>query len=42
METNLEEFLADHIIVIPAMQRDYAQGRDNTEARNIRKLFISS
>lgn len=39
---SLSTFLKDHIIVIPAMQRDYAQGRDNAEAANIRKLFIAS
>lgn len=39
---SLETFLKDHVIVIPAMQRDYAQGRDNAEATNIRKLFVSS
>lgn len=39
---SLKAFLTEHFIVIPALQRDYAQGRDNTEAANIRKLFISS
>ena len=39
---SLITFLKDHIIVIPAMQRDYAQGRDNAEATNIRNLFIST
>lgn len=39
---SLKTFLKNHIIVIPAMQRDYAQGRDNAEAASIRKLFISS
>ena len=39
---SLKTFLNDHIIVIPAMQRDYAQGRDNAEAANIRTLFITS
>ena len=42
IEYSLEAFLKDHIIVIPAMQRDYAQGRDNAEATTIRRLFISS
>lgn len=39
---SLNTFLKNHIIVIPAMQRDYAQGRDNAEAANIRTLFITS
>lgn len=39
---SLENFLKDHVIIIPAMQRDYAQGRYNAEATNIRKLFISA
>ena len=39
---SLENFLKDHVIIIPAMQRDYAQGRYNAEATNIRNLFISA
>lgn len=40
-EQNLYKMLKDHEIVIPIIQRDYAQGRDNENVREIRENFIS-
>ena len=34
------EALEVHNIVIPVIQRDYAQGRDNVQAKNIREAFV--
>ena len=34
------EALEVHNIVIPVIQRDYAQGRDNVQAENIREAFV--
>ena len=32
--------LKERKIVVPVIQRDYAQGRDNVQAENIRKAFV--
>ena len=33
--------IQNHQIIIPVIQRDYAQGRDNDKAKDIRQTFIS-
>lgn len=40
-EQNLYDMLKDHEIVIPIIQRDYAQGRDNENVKEIRENFIT-
>ncbi|MCB0563114.1 MAG: hypothetical protein KDD01_01915, partial [Phaeodactylibacter sp.] len=40
-ETTFWELINRHCIEIPIIQRDYAQGRDNAKAADIRKGFVA-
>ncbi|MDT0688738.1 DUF262 domain-containing protein [Salegentibacter sp. F188] len=39
---NLQKLLTEHIIEIPVIQRDYAQGRKNPKVNRIRKDFVGA
>lgn len=39
-KTTLWDVLADKRIVVPVIQRDYAQGRDTQFAKNVRECFV--
>ena len=39
---SLIKFLEEKIVIIPFLQRDYAQGRDNKEAEVIRTMFVDA
>lgn len=41
-EDSLKGVLTKYRIEIPALQREYAQGRDNDRAKAVRELFLSS
>ena len=41
-EYTLLEFLDENTVCIPLLQRDYAQGRNNKKAEEVRMLFIDS
>jgi hypothetical protein len=39
---NLQKLLKEHIIEIPVIQRDYAQGRENSKVNRIRNGFVEA